>query len=86
VTIESRRSECEEIVRRLWPYIDGRLPDSERERVTSHLEGCVACASHFDFAAAFLEAVHAARPAEREDEDLRIRVLSALGSEGFSLE
>jgi len=84
MTVQTRRSECEEIVRRLWPYIDGKLPDSDRERVTRHLEKCVACLSHFDFARAFLEAVHEACPAEKEDEALRARVLAALFGEGFS--
>ena len=83
--MDSRRSECEAIVRRLWPYLDDRLPDSDRERVTRHLEECAACVSHFDFARAFLDAVHAARPAEVEDEALQARVLAALVGHGMKI-
>jgi anti-sigma factor (TIGR02949 family) len=83
--MDSRRSECEAIVRRLWPYLDDRLPDSDRERVTLHLEECAACVSHFDFARAFLDAVRAARPATVNDEALKERVLAALIDQGLAI-
>jgi anti-sigma factor (TIGR02949 family) len=83
--MDSRRSECEAIVRRLWPFVDGMLPDSDRERVTRHLEQCADCLSHFDFARSFLDAVHAARPADEDDEALRGRVLAALTHQGMSI-
>jgi anti-sigma factor (TIGR02949 family) len=83
--MDSRRSECEAVVRRLWPYVDDKLPDSDRERVTRHLEECADCLSHFDFARAFLDAVHAARPPANEDEALRARVIAALNDQGLSL-
>lgn len=82
------RSECEAVVRRLWPYIDGALADADRERVAHHLEFCAGCASHFDFARAFLDAVaraQAGAPAA-EIEPLRARVLEALAAEGFKPE
>ena len=83
--MDSRRSECEAIVRRLWPFIDGMLPDSDRDRVTQHLEQCANCLSHFDFARSFLDAVHAARPAYEEDEALHARVLAALADQGMTI-
>lgn len=83
--MDSRRTECEAIVRRLWPFLDEKLPDSDREQVTRHLERCGDCLSHFDFARAFLDAVHAARPEEKDDEALRARVLSALTDHGLKL-
>ena len=83
--MDSRRSECEAIVRRLWPYVDDKLPDSDRDRVTRHLEECADCLSHFDFARAFLDAVHAARSPATEDEALRARVIAALSDQGLSI-
>lgn len=80
----NRRSECEAVVRRLWPYVDDKLPDSERERVTRHLEECAGCRSHFDFATSFLEAVQRARPEHEGDDALRARVLAALSEEDSS--
>jgi anti-sigma factor (TIGR02949 family) len=83
MTNKFTRAECESIVRRLWPHLDGKLPDSDRDRVTRHLAECTGCTSHFDFARAFLEAVRTAEPAG-EDQALRERVIAALIAEGFS--
>ena len=80
----SATSDCHEVVSRLWPHLDGALPDAERERVVRHLTECTACKSHFDFAQTFLDAVHAARPETSRNEALRRRVLAALASEGFA--
>jgi anti-sigma factor (TIGR02949 family) len=82
MTTPTNYDECDEVVRRLWPHLDGALPDTDRARITRHLEGCTDCRSHFDFARAFLEAVAAAQP-ERNDPGLRTRVLAALSAEGF---
>ena len=78
------RAECEAVVRCLWPFLDGILPESDRERVVAHLERCDDCTSHFEFARSFLEAVREARPADAEYAQLRMRVLGALAAEGFS--
>jgi anti-sigma factor (TIGR02949 family) len=77
------REECESIVRRLWPYLDGKLPESDRDRVANHLSMCRNCSSHFDFAKAFLDAVHDAAPVGVDDESLRSRVVAALAANGF---
>lgn len=69
---------CEDVVRQLWPFLDGALPESERARVVAHLEGCAGCRSHRDFARAFLEAVHDARTTPPEFRDLQARVEAAL--------
>ncbi len=77
------RSECEHVVARLWPYLDGALSEPERERIVHHLEVCGDCHSHFDFANAFLDAVAAARPHLLISSELRSRVMTALTAEGF---
>ena len=83
-TVSFSRDDCGAVVRRLWPYLDGRLPESDRAIVAEHLAGCTDCRSHFDFARAFLAAVHAIRPLEEESNaDLRARIMGALASEGF---
>lgn len=81
-------AECEAIVRRMWPHLDGVLSSTERERVTRHLEECGNCRSHFDFARSFLEAVHKTRAADNDADvtRLRQRVMAALAAEGFESE
>ena len=83
--MDSHRSECEAIVRRLWPYLDDVLAEADKERVTRHLQECEDCLSHFDYAHAFLDAVHAARPIVEADDALRERVLTALTDNGLAI-
>lgn len=79
------RSVCESVVRQLWSFLDGAVPEAERERVITHLAECDACKSHFDFATAFLDAVAGAFLPGSELDPLRARVLNALANEGFRL-
>jgi anti-sigma factor (TIGR02949 family) len=77
------RSLCESVVRQLWPYLDGRVDESERERIVGHLENCERCSSHMDFARAFVEAVSAFGPRATVTDALQTRVMAALVREGF---
>jgi mycothiol system anti-sigma-R factor len=77
------RSVCESVVRQLWPYLDGRVDESERERIVAHLEQCERCNSHMDFARAFVDAVSRLGPRASVTDTLRTRVMAALAREGF---
>jgi hypothetical protein len=79
------RSACESAVRQLWPYLDGVVDDSARDAVVAHLEVCGRCASHFEFAQEFLDAVARTGTDLSLSDRLRGRVLAALSAEGFSL-
>jgi anti-sigma factor RsiW len=78
-------ADCESVVRRLWPFLDDALPDTERSVVAEHLATCTGCRSHFDFAAAFLSAVSASGAPIADVEALRARVVAALENDGFAL-
>jgi Putative zinc-finger len=81
----ANREECRRIVRQLWPYLDGALPDAIEERVAEHLAGCTDCRCHFDFEREFLAAVHAHGLPESGGnlDTLRTRVMGALAADGF---
>jgi anti-sigma factor RsiW len=72
--------DCEATIRRLWDYLDGRLPEIARAEVEAHLEICAHCPRRFDFARTMQVALAAsAPPAAASDEDrLRERVRVAL--------
>ena len=72
--------DCEATIRRLWDYLDGRLPDMARDEVEEHLATCAYCAPHFVFARTMQGALAASTPAAADtDEDrLRERVRAAL--------
>ena len=72
--------DCEATIRRLWDYLDGRLPEMARDEVEEHLATCAYCAPHFVFARTMQGALAASTPAAADtDEDrLRERVRAAL--------
>lgn len=75
--------DCETAVRRLWDYLDGRLPDLARTAVEEHLAACELCPPHFDFARTMHSALAASAPPRVPDDEearLRERVRSALRS------
>ena len=76
---------CREIVRQLWPYLDGVLSDDLQERVVAHLSICVNCSSHFDFEQAFLDAVRATESTEVDVVALQQRVVTSLVAAGMSV-
>ena len=72
--------DCEHAVRRLWDYVDGRLPSMARDEVEAHLETCAACLRRFDFAQTMRDALAASAMMAGNDDDsaLRERVRAAL--------
>jgi anti-sigma factor RsiW len=73
--------DCETAVRRLWDYLDGRLPPSARDEVEAHLAVCEYCPPHFSFARemqATLAASGAPMITDAEEAELRERVRVAL--------
>jgi anti-sigma factor (TIGR02949 family) len=72
--------DCEVAVRRLWDYLDGRLPEIARAEVEAHLESCAHCPPHFDFARTMQRALAASAPSAPDSAEdlLRERVRAAL--------
>lgn len=44
---------CEEVMLRLWDYMDGELDHETTARVWEHLRLCECCFPHYDFQRAF---------------------------------
>jgi anti-sigma factor (TIGR02949 family) len=77
--------DCDTAVRRLWDYLDGRLPEMARDEVEAHLATCAVCPPHFTFARTVQHALAASAPARilpEEEVRLRERVRGALGRLG----
>ena len=75
--------DCETAVRRLWDYLDGRLPSAAHDEVEAHLATCQRCPPHFIFARSMQSALAASAPAldeagAAEEARLRERVRRAL--------
>lgn len=66
--------DCEHAVRRLWDYVDGRLPTMARDEVEAHLVTCEMCLRRFDFARTMQGAIASTVPPPVEaDEEARLR-------------
>ncbi|MEO7179623.1 MAG: sigma-70 family RNA polymerase sigma factor [Gemmatimonadaceae bacterium] len=77
--------DCETSVKRLWDYLDERLPDMSRDEVEWHLAACEVCPPHFTFARTMQTALGASpspRGPHADDVKLRARVRDALGKLG----
>lgn len=66
--------DCEHAVRRLWDYVDGRLPTMARAEVEAHLVTCEMCLRRFDFARTMQGAIASTMaPPVEADEEARMR-------------
>ena len=77
--------DCETAVRRLWDYLDGRLPAMAHDEVEAHLAACALCPPHFTFARAMTRGLAESAPpplSEGDEDRLRARVREALAKLG----
>lgn len=50
---ERRMIPCEEVLERLWAYVDGELTPERTAEIEEHLRMCERCFPEFDFRRAF---------------------------------
>lgn len=48
---------CDQVMDRLWDYLDGELDNETSERIHEHLEVCSRCFPQYDFRRAFKELI-----------------------------
>jgi anti-sigma factor (TIGR02949 family) len=71
---------CSEAVRQLWEYLDGELPDRDRETVDEHLRACLRCCGEAEFAGELRGFLVAHGDEGTLPEAVRRRLLSTLDS------
>lgn len=76
---------CQEVLERLFEYLDGELERPTEIQVEAHLEKCRRCYPRLQFEKAFMEALDRARAGEEPPSDLRNRVFDVLSREGLEL-
>ncbi len=77
----ARSLTCAEAARRLWDYVDARLPETPLADVEAHLAICATCAGHVAFARVMRRALAETSVVTAPDERhtaLRARVLTAM--------
>jgi mycothiol system anti-sigma-R factor len=68
---------CAQAVRQLWEYIDGALPDADRQAIEEHLSFCRRCCGEVEFAEE-LRGLLAREAAEEIPDGVRKRLLATL--------
>ncbi len=69
--------DCEQVIHRLYHFLDGELTEDRRAQIRRHLDECQPCLEVFDFEAE-LRQVIAARCRDHVPDRLRARVAAAL--------
>jgi anti-sigma factor (TIGR02949 family) len=68
---------CDQVMERLWDFIDGELPPEEELAVQAHLEMCGRCFPQYDWDRAYARFMHSAS-VRMANPPLRRRVFEAL--------
>jgi anti-sigma factor (TIGR02949 family) len=69
---------CQDVMERLWDYLDGELPPEQMQALADHLAECRRCFPQYRFEFAFLEALarqRARAPGPSEALVERVRLL-----------
>ena len=70
--------DCEEVVRALWDYLDGRCPAQRRALIEEHLALCASCRSHAEFERKLMAKLAETGRSGPDEAALRTRILKAL--------
>jgi len=77
VAATGEHEDCNEVVLRLYHFLDGQLDDERRALIQHHLDDCNNCLGAFDFEAELRQVV-ARRCRDRVPDALRARVAMAI--------
>ena len=69
---------CEEVLARLWEFLDGELTPENEEAVRRHLALCGQCYPQYDFQRAYLAYVRKLREREHAPATFRRRLFEKL--------
>lgn len=72
--------DCQHVMKRLWAYVDGELPETEAGELREHIAVCARCGPQYRFQLAFLGLVAHAGAAVRPRAEFVRRLRSALKS------
>jgi anti-sigma factor (TIGR02949 family) len=76
--------ECQEVIRHIWDYLDGRLDAAFTERLRVHIAKCPPCLKYEEFQRSFLDLLGSLRARPSASRELEQQVLTALIAEGWT--
>ena len=73
MTIEQKKIDCEEAIRKMLEYLDNELEHQDHESLEEHLNSCRSCFSRMEFEKRLKEMVKTV-PKEKVPDDLQERI------------
>ncbi|MDR7486788.1 MAG: mycothiol system anti-sigma-R factor [Armatimonadota bacterium] len=71
--------DCDEVLERLWAYLDGEDDETSHVDLRIHIERCLHCRDHADFEARLRQIIQAKCRGERAPDYLRANLIRLLG-------
>lgn len=69
---------CEDVLSRLWEFLDGELGPEEETQVKKHLDVCNRCYPQYDFQRAYFEYARRIRDRDHAPSSLRRRLFQKI--------
>jgi anti-sigma factor (TIGR02949 family) len=63
--------DCNEVLERLWAYLDGEAAEAECQDLEDHIARCLGCRHHADFEVRLRQAIQSKCLTERAPQKLR---------------
>ena len=78
-------TQCEDIMKRLWEFLDGELEPVSAQALQRHLEACARCYPRYDFQRAYFKIMHRVRDRDPLPRELRIRLFQQILAEDAAI-
>ena len=75
--------DCEEVMKKLWDYLDGELSPTKMQTIAAHIAMCARCYPQYQFERAFLEAIATAHRGVAAPAGMRERLITSLQEAGL---
>ena len=72
------RFDCDDLLERLWAYMDGEADDEARRHLIEHIERCLPCRQHAEFERRLREIIQYKCRGERAPDVLRVELMSLI--------
>ena len=80
-TKRERVTRCEDIMKRLWEFLDGELEPVSEKELQRHIEVCARCYPHYDFQRAYFKIMHRIKDRDPLPRELRTRLFERILAE-----
>jgi len=71
-------TDCDEVIQRVYEYLDGEMPDMDCAKIKVHLAECAGCLDEYDRDELLKAIIRRSCACEPAPEELRTRILASI--------